>query len=42
MKAFAQLYATLDASTRTNDKVAALAGYFQAAIPQMPAGLFIS
>ncbi len=31
MKAFAQLYATLDASTGTNDKVTALVEYFQAA-----------
>ena len=33
MKAFAQLYATLDASKRTRDKVAALVDYFQAAHP---------
>lgn len=31
MKAFAALFAALDASTRTNDKVAALAEYFRAA-----------
>ena len=31
MKLFAQLYATLDQSTRTNDKVAALVDYFRAA-----------
>ncbi|MEP7155147.1 MAG: ATP-dependent DNA ligase [Betaproteobacteria bacterium] len=29
MKCFARLYATLDASTRTNDKVAALVDYFR-------------
>jgi DNA ligase-1 len=31
MKSFAALYAALDASTRTNDKVAALVAYFRAA-----------
>ena len=33
MKAFAALYAALDASTATNDKVAALRGYFASAQP---------
>ena len=33
MKAFARLYIALDSSTRTNDKVAALADYFSAAHP---------
>lgn len=33
MKAFAALYAELDATTRTGDKVAALAAYFRAAPP---------
>lgn len=34
MKAFADLYDALDASTRTNDKVSALAAYFRAAAPE--------
>jgi DNA ligase 1 len=34
MKAFAALYEALDASTRTNDKVAALAQYFRAVAPE--------
>jgi DNA ligase 1 len=34
MKAFAELYDALDATTRTNDKVAALAQYFLAAAPE--------
>jgi DNA ligase 1 len=33
MKAFAALYAALDATTKTNDKVAALEAYFRAASP---------
>ncbi len=33
MKAFAELYAALDATTKTNEKVAALARYFSAAAP---------
>jgi DNA ligase-1 len=33
MKAFAQLYAALDATTKTNEKVAAMAEYFSAAPP---------
>jgi DNA ligase-1 len=33
MKQFAELYALLDASTRTNDKVAALVRYFREAAP---------
>src|SRR6478735_5360890 len=34
MKSFADLYAALDETTRTNDKVAALARYFASASPQ--------
>lgn len=34
MKAFADLYDALDASTRTNDKVSALAAYFRVAAPE--------
>lgn len=34
MKAFAQLYAALDQTTRTNDKVAALERYFSTAPPE--------
>ena len=33
MKAFAELYAALDATTKTNEKVAALTRYFSAAAP---------
>jgi DNA ligase-1 len=33
MRAFARLYAALDETTRTNDKIAALAAYFAAAPP---------
>ena len=33
MKAFADLYAQLDETTKTNDKVAALARYFAATTP---------
>lgn len=34
MKAFAQLYAALDRTTRTNEKVSALVAYFSAAPPE--------
>jgi len=34
VKAFADLYAALDATTKTNEKVAALTGYFRAAAPE--------
>ena len=34
MRAFANLYATLDETTRTTEKVAALAQYFAAARPE--------
>jgi DNA ligase 1 len=34
MKAFAELYTALDASTRTNDKTAALVAYFNIAPPE--------
>ena len=33
MRNFSNLYATLDATTRTNDKIAAMRGYFDAASP---------
>jgi len=33
MRAFTQLYATLDATTRTNEKIAAMAAYFHQAAP---------
>ena len=34
MKAFADLYATLDETTKTNEKIAAMAGYFRSAPPE--------
>ena len=33
MRAFAELYAALDATTKTNEKVAALKRYWSAAVP---------
>ena len=33
MRAFTQLYAALDATTRTNEKIAAMAAYFHQAAP---------
>jgi len=34
VKAFADLYATLDETTKTNEKIAAMAGYFRSAPPE--------
>ena len=39
MKAFATLYATLDQTTKTNEKVAALKRYLAAAPPEDPPGV---
>ena len=38
MKAFADLYAALDETTATSEKVAALAAYFRTAPPATPPG----
>ena len=38
MKAFAELYAALDETTKTNEKVAALTRYFASGRPPMRPG----
>ncbi len=42
MKAFASLYTALDETTKTNEKIEALAAYFRAAPPETRCGRFIS